>query len=79
MEKINNITSLRDDLVKAYQQLRNGQITDSHAKEVANMAGKIINSVKTELAYDDYHDVKEGIKFMDKPLTPPKPTQNETI
>lgn len=47
-----NNTSLRDDMLDVYNQLREGNIGLRQAREVANMSGKIISSAKAQLEYN---------------------------
>lgn len=63
--KIENIVDLRQDLTDIYQQLRGGQIGIREAKEIANVAGKIIGSVKIQLEYNVYTKTKERIPFLE--------------
>jgi len=65
MEKdIKNITQLRDDMIKAYQQLRDKQIGLAEVKELSNMAGKIVSNAKAQLEYNRYAGSKSEIKFL---------------
>ncbi len=54
-----NITELRDELFKVFEELRDGTLTSKQAGEINNCAGKIINSVKLEL---DYYALRHAIK-----------------
>ena len=54
-----NITELRDELFKVFEELRDGTLTPKQASEINNCAGKIINSVKLEL---DYYALRNTIK-----------------
>ena len=49
---VNNNTTLRADLQDCYNQLRSGKIGLREAKEIANMAGKIVASAKAQLDYN---------------------------
>ena len=44
-----NVTELRNDLLAVYAGLRNKEIDNMDAKEAANLAGKVIGSVKIQL------------------------------
>lgn len=44
-----NITELRQELVRAFDDIRCGDLDIKAAKELNNTAGKIINTVKVEL------------------------------
>lgn len=59
-----NITELRQSLADNYEDLKNNKIELKLAKELANTAGKIINSLKVELEYNTYLGVKNEIKFL---------------
>jgi ribosomal protein L17 len=62
---INNIHDLTQDLTKNYNKLVKGQLTEKRAKEISNMAGKIINSAKTQLEYNSYMKYNRPISFLD--------------
>lgn len=47
-----NCTTLRNDLMDVYNQLRLGDIGMRQAKEIANMSGKIVSSAKAQLDYN---------------------------
>jgi len=51
-QEISNNTALRHDLQDCYQQLRTGKIGLREAKEIANLAGKIVTSAKAQLDYN---------------------------
>lgn len=61
MSNFSNNSDLRADLIKVYDQLRNGDIAQSKAKELANVAGKIIASSKSQLEYNKW--IKNGKKI----------------
>jgi hypothetical protein len=61
-----NITELRDSLIENYNQMKSGEMTINVGKELTNTAGKIINTLKVELEYNEYLELKSGIKFLDK-------------
>jgi len=63
-KKITNIENLRNELCTVYEQLRTGDIGLSEAKQAANVAGKIISSVKTEMEYNKMIQSKDTIPFM---------------
>jgi len=66
MTVINNVNDLRTELGAVFTQLKEGDIKAKDAKELANLAGKMINSAKVEL---DYHamrkDEKAKISFLE--------------
>lgn len=45
------ITDIRNDLVEVFNRLRDGTMEAKDAVEINNTAGKIISSVKVQLAY----------------------------
>ena len=62
---MDNVKTLRDDLIKAYQQLRSGEIGISEAKGLANMAGKIMSTAKTQMEFNKMTgNNKRNIKFL---------------
>jgi len=58
-----NIVELRNMLTEAIANFQNDQIDHKKAKELSNLSGKVINSVKVQLEY--HRDRKEtpSIKF----------------
>lgn len=52
-----NVTELRDQLSQVFSELRSGVVKHSDAAELANLAGKMINSAKVQLEY--YALIKE--------------------
>ena len=63
---MNNVKTLRDDLVKAYKQLRKGKISIPEAKALANMAGKVIIAAKVQMDYNKMTGAKnKSIKFLE--------------
>lgn len=47
-----NIEELRNDLIKVYENLRNGTIGIDEAKQSCNAAGKIISTGKSQMEYN---------------------------
>jgi len=64
-DKIMNVTELREQLVDVFNKLRAKEIGVSEAKELANVAGKIVSSAKTQLEYNRYCGSKNSIKFLE--------------
>ncbi len=60
-----NITELRKKLAKNFEAMESKTMTLKTGKELANMAGKIINSCKVELEYNAYMDIKTKIPFLE--------------
>ena len=52
-----NVNELREQLAQVFNSLRNGEIKHVDAAELANLAGKMINSAKVQLEY--YALIKE--------------------
>jgi hypothetical protein len=62
---MDNVKTLRDDLIKAYKELRTGAIGISEAKGLANMAGKIMSTAKTQMEFNKMTgNNKRNIKFL---------------
>ena len=59
-----NITELRASLADNYEQMKAKQMELKMGKELANTAGKIINSLKVELEYNSMMDIKRKIPFL---------------
>lgn len=60
-----NIKQLRDDLTRVYDNIENKKIGLNIAKEKANLAGKVINTIKVELEYQNLIGVKKKIDFLE--------------
>jgi len=58
------ITELRIDLLDVYAGLRNGVIPFDHAREAANIVGKVINSAKLQLSYAELRKDIPDIDFI---------------
>lgn len=54
-----NIKELRDDLLNIYGRIENKQIPLNMAKEKANVAGKILGSLKLQMEYNDKRGQKD--------------------
>lgn len=67
METINVATNkdLRNDLMQVYNDLRNGAINKGTAKEIANVAGKILSSAKSQLDYNKWVKNEGKIDFFE--------------
>lgn len=59
-----NIKQLRAELCLVFNELRAKEISIPQAKELANGAGKIINSVKLELEYASLRKEVPVIDFL---------------
>jgi hypothetical protein len=60
-----NIKDLRESLVDNYEKLKNNEMELKMAKELANTAGKVLNSLKVELEYQALTGNKKIIKFLE--------------
>ena len=61
-----NVKTLRDDLIKAYSGLRSGKIGISEAKSLANMAGKIMSTAKVQMEFNKMTgNNKRNIRFLE--------------
>lgn len=61
-----NVKELRDDLIKAYEQLRSGKIGITEAKGLANMAGKIMSTAKVQMEFNKMTGKNQkNIKFLE--------------
>jgi hypothetical protein len=58
--KISNVNDLRNNLSDVFEALRNGDIAHKEAKEISNLAGKMITSAKVQL---DYHGLRKDEDF----------------
>jgi hypothetical protein len=61
-----NINDLREDQIAVYADLRSGKVGQSQAKELANVAGKILSSCKIQMEYNKMTgNNKKAIKFLE--------------
>jgi hypothetical protein len=58
------ITDIRNDLVDVFNKLRDGTMEAKDAVEINNTAGKIISSVKVQLAYAALKGESPDIPFL---------------
>lgn len=68
---MNTITDIRNDLIKVFSDLRDGKMEAKDAIEINNTAGKIINSVKVQLAYHALRGETPEIEFLSTPAKAP--------
>lgn len=59
-----NIIELRTSLADNYESMKAKKMELKLGKELANTAGKIINSLKIELEYNSMMDIKKTIPFL---------------
>jgi hypothetical protein len=60
-----NITELRKSLADNYTKMKANKMNIALGKELSNAAGKIINSLKVELEYNQLLGIKDKIEFLD--------------
>jgi hypothetical protein len=61
-----NVSELRDQLSQVFADLRGGTLKHTDASELANIAGKMINSAKVQLDYYALTKQTKSIPFLDK-------------
>ncbi len=59
-----NMSQLRDKLCNVFEELHNGTLEAKDAKELANVAGKIISSVTAELKAAEVNKTNHRIAFL---------------
>jgi len=59
-----NVTELRDQLSQVFNELRNNTVKHTDAAELANIAGKMINSAKVQLEYYALRKESPTISFL---------------
>lgn len=62
--KMTNVVDMRNELLNVFTELREGTIKLSIAQELNNTAGKILNTVKVELAKAALCGEKPVIAFL---------------
>ena len=58
------VTELREQLSQVFNELRNNTIKHTDAAELANIAGKMINSAKVQLEYYALRKEMPDISFL---------------
>jgi hypothetical protein len=61
-----DVSELRTQLSQVFADLRSGVIKHTDASELANIAGKMINSAKVQLDYYAQTKQTKNIPFLDK-------------
>ena len=61
-----NVSELRSSLSKVYAELQSGDVNHHQARELAKIAGKMINSAKVQLDYQHLRGEIPQISFLDK-------------
>jgi len=60
-----NIVELRKSLADNYEKMKANEMELKLGKELANTAGKLINTIKVELEYNQVIGEKNRIPFLD--------------
>lgn len=60
-----NVNKLRDELVQVFHQLKAGEIKPGEAAELANLAGKMIQSAKVQVDYYALRKESPDITFLE--------------
>lgn len=60
-----NITELTESLIENYEKMRAEEMPLKTGKELANTAGKILNSLRLKLEYNKTLEIKDKIPFLD--------------
>ncbi|WP_293685155.1 hypothetical protein [Spirosoma sp. 48-14] len=71
-----NISELRTSLADNYTKMKAGKMNPGLGKELSNAAGKIINSLKVELEYNQLMQIKKTIPFLESTTDATEPTNN---
>jgi hypothetical protein len=64
-----SITELRNSLLSNYELTKSKKMDLKMCKELTNTAGKIINSLKVELEYNQMLGIKTKIDFLENGKT----------
>ena len=59
-----DVVELRKYLSEVFDELRSGSISANEASELANIAGKMINSAKVQIEYHALRQDEPKIKFL---------------
>lgn len=60
-----NIEELRNELLAAYEWVKEDPLRASQVKEMSNAAGKVIGTLKVQLEYSHLRSEKPTIPFLD--------------
>lgn len=61
-----NITELRQRLNDIFEKTSKKEMSIVQAKALANIAGKIINSLAVELSYNQYMEITKKIEYLEQ-------------
>ena len=62
---MDNVTDLRNELLKAFAELKEGSIEPKIMSELNNAAGKIINTAKVQIEYNALTKSDRTIGFLE--------------
>jgi hypothetical protein len=62
---VKNADELRSELAEVFAKLKAGQIKPGEAAELANLAGKMINSAKAQVEYYALRKESPSIQFLE--------------
>lgn len=63
--KLNGITDLTNDLKNLYEDCRNEKVDIRNAKEIANVAGKLIKSAALKMEYNSKMGNNSKVEFLE--------------
>lgn len=71
---MDNIKDLRHELIDAFNEIKSGSMDHKKAKDIMNVAGKIMTSTKLEMDYARLIKETRTIEFMEyeEPVKPKK-------
>ena len=64
---MDDVEKLRDELATVFSELKEGKIKATEAAELANLAGKMINSAKVQIDYYALRKETPEIAFLESP------------
>jgi hypothetical protein len=64
VKQVKTITDLRNNLAEVFVSLRNGGTELDEAEVLANVAGKMINSARTQIEYSIARNEKPYVPFL---------------
>ena len=62
-KKTMNITDLRIEMLDLFEKVKNNEVDLKTAKEMSNIAGKVIGNAKAQLEYNKFVGTKSKIAF----------------
>lgn len=63
--QIKTLTDLGQDLLEVYTDLREGKIDKPTAEALANVAGKVINSLKVQIEYNSLKATIDRVELLE--------------